>query len=99
RGRRAAERRGVLAHVFPPNVFERAVARAVHTVGRGIAENYVLQRAAVRDLEQRALAFLLTARAERARADEALHRAIVGAGNLNRRRHVLRSARRRRTRA
>ena len=60
-------------------------AAAVNAVGGGVADDHVLQRAAVRDLEHRGLALVLAAAAQRARPGEALHAAVVGAADVDRR--------------
>src|SRR3954447_9537122 len=75
------ERRGVLADVLPPDVLQRAGRLAVHAVGGRAAEDDVLQRAAVRQVEQRVLALGLTAAAQVAGAVVALHAAVEGAAD------------------
>ena len=64
---------------------QRARSAAVDAVGGRVADDHVGQRAAVGDLEQRTLALVLAAAAQRARADEALHAAVVGAADVDRR--------------
>lgn len=83
RGGAAAEGRGVLAHVLPPDVLDGADARAVHTVGGRSAEDDVLQGGAVRQLDYRGLVLVLVATAQIAAAVQALHATVVRARDLD----------------
>src|SRR4051812_12444819 len=55
RGRAALQRGRVLADVLPPDVLERAAAVAVDAVGGWRAEDHVLERGTVGEVEQRPL--------------------------------------------
>ena len=84
-GRRALQRRRVLADVLPPDVAQRAGAAAVNAVGGGVAEDHVLQRAAVARSGTSGPG-PRSGRCRRARpAGEALHAAVVGAADVDRR--------------
>src|SRR5690349_20249269 len=61
RSRRTQTRGRIFADIFPPYVFNRAVAEAMDAVGRQIADHHVADDAAVLDIEYRRLTFRLAA--------------------------------------